>query len=263
MLLPLLLLLATTTDPVPPKVDVQLLADASSIAPNSTTWLGVRFKLEPGWHIYWVNPGDSGQPPRIEWHLPPGFTAGEIAWPYPEKLESPSLRDYGYKDEVLLLVPLQAPANASGTVNACATVKYIVCREVCVPGKADVKLTVPVAAAVKPSASSSLFTETRKKTPQALPKGWTASATSDGKSFLLNISGTAPIRSGWFFPLDAEQIENAAPQKITPTAKGAQFTLQKSEHLLKPIARLRGVIYLATDRAYNVDAAVRERTPRH
>src|SRR5215831_16004621 len=89
---------------------VELIARQSSVTPGSTLQLGVHFILEPGWHIYWINPGDSGQPPVFKWQLPEGFSAGEIEWPRPERMQSNSqLADYGYHDEALFIVPIHAP----------------------------------------------------------------------------------------------------------------------------------------------------------
>src|SRR6476620_3363842 len=89
---------------------VELAARQASVNPGSDLQLGVHFILEPGWHIYWINPGDSGQPPSFEWQLPPGFTAGEIQWPRPERMQSSAeLADYGYHDDVLLMVPIHGP----------------------------------------------------------------------------------------------------------------------------------------------------------
>src|SRR6478609_5887049 len=67
---------------------VELLSRQAAITPGSDLQLGIHFILEPGWHIYWINPGDSGQPPSFQWQLPSGFTAGEIQWPRPERMQS-------------------------------------------------------------------------------------------------------------------------------------------------------------------------------
>src|SRR6266436_1544268 len=73
---------------------VELLAQTAGISPNQQLWLGVHFSLEQGWHIYWRNPGDSGQPPVFHWQLPPGLSAGEVQWPRPNKMKTASLADY-------------------------------------------------------------------------------------------------------------------------------------------------------------------------
>src|SRR5689334_17387874 len=99
------------TEPVKvPHGTVELISEARSMQPGSPFTVGLHFKLEPGWHIYWKNPGDSGQPPRIQWDLPGGITAGSIEWPTPKKLPVGPLLDYGYEDDVLLPITLQVPA---------------------------------------------------------------------------------------------------------------------------------------------------------
>src|SRR5262249_35102793 len=80
----------------PPRVAVSLVSDIVTIHPGSTFWVGVRHRIAPGWHTYWVNPGDSGEPMSIEWSLPPGFTAGPIVWPAPERMPVPPFMSYGY-----------------------------------------------------------------------------------------------------------------------------------------------------------------------
>src|SRR5690242_21098278 len=74
---------------------VELAAKQSGIAPRSTVLVGAHFTPESGWHVYWKNPGDSGQPPVLQWNLPQGFSAGDTEWPTPERLQaSPELADY-------------------------------------------------------------------------------------------------------------------------------------------------------------------------
>src|SRR6476469_2387840 len=70
--------------------EVELLSPQSTIKPGSGLVVGVHFILEPGWHIYWVNPGDSGQPPSLKWTVPAGFSAGEIQSPRPERMQPSS-----------------------------------------------------------------------------------------------------------------------------------------------------------------------------
>jgi DsbC/DsbD-like thiol-disulfide interchange protein len=84
---------------------VELIADNNASGQAPALRLGLHFELDPGWHIYWQNSGDSGQPPSVQWQLPPGFTAGAIEWPAPQRLEHPPIVDYGYENDVLLVVP--------------------------------------------------------------------------------------------------------------------------------------------------------------
>ena len=65
----------------------ELLAHApDGVGPGKTVWLGLQLQHQPHWHTYWKNPGDSGLPTLLQWTLPPGLSAGEIAWPAPKRL---------------------------------------------------------------------------------------------------------------------------------------------------------------------------------
>ncbi len=90
-----------------PHGTVELLSEQESIQPGHAIHLGLHFRLEKEWHIYWINPGDSGEPPRLEWRLPARLRAGAIEWPAPSRLPLPPFMDYGYEGEVLLPVPIE------------------------------------------------------------------------------------------------------------------------------------------------------------
>ena len=148
-------------------IAVSLLSEDSTLQPGSTHWVGVQFKPADHWHVYWQNPGDSGQPPQIQWNLPAGVSAGEIHWPTPEQLPVPPLMTYGYH-QVLLMVPLTVAGNvAIGTeLSIDADVRWLVCDEVCIPGKASFEVTLPVAAKRSKSPESLAFAEARKQLPK-------------------------------------------------------------------------------------------------
>ena len=93
-------LAAAPPPPIEPRVRVDLVSEARSVAPGTTFWVGVRQRIHPGWHTYWVNPGDSGEPMTIEWQLPPGLSAGPVAWPHPHRIPVGPAMSFGYTDEV-------------------------------------------------------------------------------------------------------------------------------------------------------------------
>jgi DsbC/DsbD-like thiol-disulfide interchange protein len=230
--------------------------------------VGLYFQLDKGWHIYWVNPGDSGEPPRVDWHLPAGLTAGAIEWPTPRRLEdSSSIVDYGYEDAVLLIVPMHADPKLAveRATQIGADVKVLVCsHDMCIPGKAQLSLTLPIGAHTSApySRSAGLFADTRKSFPRPAPTSWKFSVADAKDSFVLTVNlgrqtKGLQITQATFFPLVESQIENAAAQKFTPVAAGFQMTLRKSDQLQKPITRLKGVLVLpGLDQAYLIDVPV-------
>jgi DsbC/DsbD-like thiol-disulfide interchange protein len=136
-------------EPTAPKVSVELLSEVRAIASGETFWVALRQRIAPGWHTYWMNPGDSGEPPRIEWALPAGFTAGDIAWPYPERIPVGPAMSFGYSDEVVLPIPLTAPTTLKigSRVTLRAQASWVVCEKTCIPEDAPVALTLPVVGA--------------------------------------------------------------------------------------------------------------------
>ena len=234
---------------------VSLVAENNSFPAGQTAWVGVLFDLEKGWHIYWVNPGDAGEAPKIQWHLPTGFQAGEIRWPSPARLPAGSVMDYGYEGKVLLPVSLRVPAGyrAANPVTLTADVRYLICREVCIPAAALAKLSIPSANAGD-AADRELFHTAFDSAPKAWPAGWKAQASDNGGFFVLSLETGASESKATFFPLEQDQIDNDAMQGLMPTPRGAQIKLKKSDQLRKPIAALKGVVVLGPGRAFEVSA---------
>ncbi len=254
--------MTTKAQQVPaPHARVELLSRQTSIASGSDLQLGVHFVLDSGWHIYWINPGDSGQPPVFKWRLPEGFSLGEIQWPHPERMQpSKQLADYGYHDEVLLPVALHVPSgfNEHSSTEISVDARWLVCREVCIPEHAQLQLALPLRATKQDPVFARLFADTDKLLPQPLPRTWNASALSTKDEFLLIVKAGKPVAEAIFFPLDPGEIDNPAPQKIQPSATGLKITLKKSDLLLKPVPVLRGVLVIPGGPAYRIDAPVRQ-----
>jgi DsbC/DsbD-like thiol-disulfide interchange protein len=269
-----------------PHGTLELIADKQWLPVGGAIDVGLHFQLEKGWHIYWINPGDSGEPPRAHWQLPSGITAGasesgatgagKIEWPTPQRFQTSStIVDYGYVDAVLLIVPLHVDASlaAQATARIAADVRLLICsHEMCVPGKAQVSLTLPVKSqpAAADARNAELFTATRKSLPRPAPANWKLSVADAKDSFVLSVdlghqTKVHQIAQAVFFPLAESQIENSAEQKLLPQANGFRLTLRKSDQLTKPITRLKGVLVLSGDDAYLIDvplalpAAVRKR----
>jgi len=243
-----------------PHGTVSLVSEQESIQPGHGILLGLHFRLENGWHIYWINPGDSGEPPRLDWHLPAGLRAGAIEWPAPSRLPIPPLMDYGYEGEVLLPVPIESTAGLTAGAEAtlAADMKAIICRDVCIPAKAHLSLLLPVRAERprKSAETAAMFSAARKALPKPAPANWRSSAKDLGDSFELRVNVGHSVSEAWFAPLKPLQIENAAPQKTVSTGAGVRLILKKSDQLLKPVSRLRGVLVLASQGAYLIDAPV-------
>jgi len=121
-------------------VKVDLVSSVKSIEGGKPFDVAVRYRIAPEWHLYWINPGDSGIPPKLKWQLPSGFVAGEPRFPVPKKFKSEGdIWNYGYSEELILLVSITPPTTFSGTASLQLDTSYLVCKEACLPGKANVK----------------------------------------------------------------------------------------------------------------------------
>ena len=195
-------------------LSIELVSDARALMPGTTAWLGLRIRHEPHWHTYWINPGDAGLPTRVTWALPPGFKAGEIAWPAPKRFAVDTLANFGYDGDLLLPVPLDVPADASpgATAHIAAQVKWLVCHEECVPGKAMLSLDLPLGGKAQSTGHADQFAAARGAQPE---NGvWKADARLLGDQIEVHVRG-ADLGDGKGLDAFAEQpkiVANAAPQ---------------------------------------------------
>ena len=130
-------------------VTATLIAEHTSIRPGGATRIGVLFEMEDGWHIYAQDPGDAGLPTKVIWLGPAGFSFGPLQWPAPEEFHDPGdIRTFGYKEQVLLISTLSQGgaeiAYGAGNFHLGATVSWLACKDVCIPGRADLALVLPL-----------------------------------------------------------------------------------------------------------------------
>ncbi|MBT9330219.1 thioredoxin family protein [Acidipila sp. 4G-K13] len=241
---------------------LELVSPAEAIYPGESFHAGLYFRLESGWHVYWTNAGDSGEPPSAQWTLPAGVTASPIQFPTPRRLPLGPLMDFGYEHEVLFPVPMQVAENfrpAGSTAVIAAKVSWLVCREVCLPGKAEVALTRKVLAAPPSSAEEDasakvLFTRFAGTMPQPLPATDKATFSSTSKEFTLAVQTGSRESSAEFFPFDQTIIANAAPQPAKPLSSGIALTLTKDDNIQSSPKELHGLVVFPNGKTYEIHA---------
>ena len=251
--------LAASSSADAPHVHVQLVVPDGQIS-GGTAEVGLYFKLEPGWHVYWKNAGDAGEPPHIKWTLPEGITAGPLQFPAPSRLPLGPLMDYGYEDEVLYPLTLNVAKTARrGPAVLHAKVDWLVCRATCIPGKAELEVSrkiVAVKAIVTAEAmpDAEVFKRLIGRLPKPLPPGVKAVFQATKEGFRLSVETGQRETEAAFFPADQEIVDNPAPQKLTPTAKGLVLDLKKDANLAANPGELKGVLELSGGRAFEIAA---------
>jgi thiol:disulfide interchange protein DsbD len=195
-------------------VRVELIAEDNAFVPGRRAWLGLHFVHEPHWHTYWINPGDSGLPTKLQWHLPEGFQAGAVAWPAPQRFESGGIVNFGYDGRALLLVPVDVPASARAGTSAHVAVdaKWLVCREECIPGKATPKLALPIAKSAHAFPRwQRAFAAARARVPAAA--AWTGKAESAGERIRVTLAGPdLPTAGADAFVVQPQVVGSERPQ---------------------------------------------------
>ena len=234
-----------------PHSEALLASEVASVQPGEAFTVALRMTMEAGWHSYWMNPGDAGQPTRIDWALPPGFTADSIRWPHPHRIDAGPLTSYGYSDEVLLLTTITPPDDLEpGTeVQIGGDAAWLICADICLPAEApDLRLTLPVRA--EPPAPSDewsgAFAEARAQLPRTLPN-WSFEAVRSAGSYALKVTPpedqTASLEGTHFFPSEKAVLDHAAPQPLSKEEDGSYLlALQQSEYAQAPAERLRGAL---------------------
>ncbi len=247
---------------VTPQGVVDLIAASSEPpAPRRERWLGIRFRLHEGWHIYWRNPGDSGGPPSVSWDAPPGVTLDEFEWPAPRRISLSHLVNYGYTGDVVLPVRVRVDATARlrAPITLTAHVRWLVCRDVCVPGNATLRLHWPLATDERASVGEwhRRIEAAVAAVPEVAPASWRPTVDVDRDGFLLHVHPDPPADRATFFPLDPAQIDDAAPQQVESLAGELRIRLHKSAQLLHEPDVLRGVLVLPGRPAVTVAASAR------
>ena len=130
-------------------VAVELIAADASVPPGGRTTIAARFRIKPGWHIYAQKPGDAGLPTKVTWEAPPEVKIGPLQWPPAQQfLEAGDLKTSGYTDEVIAASRLTVSAKAApAPLLIHAKVEWLACKDLCVPGRAQLDLSLPVSAA--------------------------------------------------------------------------------------------------------------------
>jgi thiol:disulfide interchange protein DsbD len=245
--LPALVLAAESVAVKKGAVSVQLVSDTAAITPGQPFTVALRLQHDPHWHSYWIAAG-TGYPTAITWTLPEGFKAGDIQWPTPYVLRDSANKvvGNGYSDEACLLVEITPPATlaAGTTIKLPATVEWLMCQDVCMPGDAKLEISFTVGAAQADAKWTKTGAETRAKLPKTAT-GWDIAASHTDKTATLRLTpkpGTKHRPADLhFFSADA-YTDYAQPQQIKEENGGWVIEMPLDAAADKGTTRLTGVL---------------------
>ena len=247
-------------------VKASLVADSRyAVQPGQAITVALRLEHQPGWHTYWIHAG-TGYPTSLKWDLPPGWTAGDIQWPTPEKIldRTGAITGNGYTGTVYLSVTLTPPKDlkVGEEVTLRAKAAWLMCEKECIPGEADVAITLKAANSASGTGNGEnvgpqfvRFLRIYSNLPSEFEAS-RAKATLSGNMVTLRInlnnpffaqfSPRAPIEP-WFFG-DKDFIAYDQPQIFHSESESVYvFKLKLSTSADLGIKRLTGVLRTESD----------------
>jgi len=252
-----LLALAAPPEAATEHVKARLVSSQAAVAPGQRVTVALEQDIKPHWHTYWLNPGDSGQATTITWT---GATAAPIQWPTPSVQAIGPIVNYGYEGRAALLVELTVPADAKpgARFQPAAEVRWLVCKDVCIPEQVSLGLDLPVAAEAKAGPDAAQIDEWRRAIPKPAPFAVQLKAAPQGVS----LSGpTAGVTKAYFFADTWGAVAHSAPQAFKAEGGGWALELPAGDEPAKPGQPLSGVVVLTTaagDQAWTVSAPMPE-----
>ncbi|MBJ3778403.1 protein-disulfide reductase DsbD family protein [Acuticoccus mangrovi] len=235
-------------------VTARFLVRNATTAPGDSTDIAIVHTIAPDWHTYWLNPGDSGEPPIFDFTLEHGGKAGEVRFPAPSRLPYPPLMNYGYEDAFTLLTGVTVPADwpAGSPYPVTVRADWLVCADICIPEGGSATFEIPTAAA---TSTDSGVAFTFMQAEWALPAESDAAATysRDDGHIHLTVPIAASAQDTVFFAYDREAIDHVAEQEVTEASDGDGLFITLSAGRGRLDGTLRGVLKTA-DGAFSITA---------
>lgn len=225
-------------------VEAQLISDQSTIVPGQPFTIGLKFTIDPTWHTYWFNPGETGKPTTLDLQLPEGFTAGELEFPVPKRFVTDFSisgieileAGFGYEGSVVHPITITPPADLKpgDSVTITGNSTWLMCDpETCVPGKADLSITLAVGEQSVRAPEAMVVDLYSKKVPEW--KDWPVAVNLDGENLAITISteeGAIPADSKLeLFPFKTYVFDQLSEPEIARNGNDITFTFQKHEEV--------------------------------
>ena len=221
---------------------IEIISESKTMNAGDELLLGLQFKLSPGWHTYWKNPGDAGEGASVTWSLPEGIKASEILWPGPETIPVEPLMTFGYEDEITLLTNISASEAAVFPAILKAKISWYTCKDICVPQEANLELTIKGGDKRDTSFTNQLST-ILLDLPTNLPSQHRVEALDDSYFLQMELKDDASINSAYFFPEEYGLVSYSKKQITEINNNSLSLQVPGSEVDLK-LQKFAGVLLL-------------------
>ena len=228
----------------------ELIAEGPAV-PGGEVELAILMHTDPGWHGYWLNPGDAGLPMKIDWQLPRGAGLAPLRFPVPDRLLVAGIVNYVYERDHAILTRLKVPADARGVLPIRAKAQWLACTDkVCVPERGEFSLNIPVGRGA--ATERERFDGWRRALPRPLSSPARFVLKGDRLELAVPLPESVAIGEPYFFPADDGPIDYAAPQGFR--RNGDMLIAELKRRRGEP-ASLSGVLALGDGRGLEIKAA--------
>lgn len=231
-----------------PGAEVRLISEVGQIRAGEPFSVGIGIRHRAGFHSYWKNPGSVGFATTVEWQLPPGFEAGEIIWPRPERVDMAGHPAHGFTRDVLLMVRITPPREIkAGEVQLAARVLWMACADGCRPGDESVSLALPVGPRSRPDPGfAGIFRRARAELPKPLGQ-WSGELLSGPESPVIRLrlrpaAGTTAWPEAPYFFSEDGQVASGVPDRVETGDGGLVLSFPRAEFGPRGVRGLPGLL---------------------
>ena len=227
----------------------ELVAEGPAV-PGGEVELAILMRTDPGWHGYWLNPGDAGLPMKIDWELPKGASLAPLRFPVPERLLVAGIVNYVYERDHAILTRLKVPADTKGVLPIRASAQWLACTDkVCVPERGEFALDLPIGTGG--ATERARFDEWRRALPRPLTSPARFALKGDKLEIAIPLPESVEVGEPYFFPADDGPIDYAAPQKFR---RNGDLLIAELQRRRGEPASLSGVLALGDGRGLEIKA---------
>jgi thiol:disulfide interchange protein DsbD len=209
------------------KVVASLVSSHDAAMPGEDITVALRTILDQGWHTYWRNPGDSGEPVSLYWNKKGDWQVGEIVWPLPITLPTGPIINYGFEGAPLFPVKMTVPPNAKmGSVETIGLeFYYLVCKDVCIPESGEASIDLLIGEPVKDVRWDALIRDAINTAPK--PVSVTGGITKKGDTLEISLADLPEgnFENAYFFPFDQGILMHSQPQNVSVGTEGIRITV--------------------------------------
>jgi DsbC/DsbD-like thiol-disulfide interchange protein/cytochrome c biogenesis protein CcdA len=217
--------------------------------PGSGVPMAIFMRTTPGWHGYWLNPGDAGLPMSVEWTLPEGWKVEPLRYPVPHRLLVAGIVNYVYESDYAVLTRIVPPAGATGSHRVSAKMRWLACTDkICVPEQGEVAVDVPTSGLANPNPR---FDDWLRALPRPLGSQAHFALTGGKVRLAIPLPANVGVDDPYFFPSDDGPIDYAAPQVVE--RNGDMMLVELTRRRGEPAA-INGVLAIGGGRGLEISA---------